>query len=124
MTPSAAYQHLVRDEIEQVPIHQLANRVLATGVVPYPPGIPVLMPGERVDAKGGPIVRFLQAVGNNWNISLFHYRNHGSDYGRVLAGIEVPKAEREDFLLHLNDLHYPYSEETANPAYRMFLGGG
>src|SRR5579862_9844515 len=72
--------------------------------------------------RPGALLRFLQAVGTNWSISLFHYRNHGSDYGRVLAGIEVPKAEREEFLQHLNELHYPYSEETANAAYRLFLG--
>jgi len=71
--------------------------------------------------RPGALLRFLQAVGSAWNISLFHYRNHGSDYGRVLAGIEVPKAERENFLLHLNDLHYPYTDETANAAYRLFL---
>ncbi len=51
-------------------------------------------------------------MGTRWNISLFHYRNHGSDYGRVLAGIQVPAAEREELRLHLNDLHYPYVEET------------
>jgi threonine dehydratase len=72
--------------------------------------------------RPGALGRFLQAIGIAWNISLFHYRNHGSDYGRVLAGIQVPKAERADFLLHLNELHYPYTDETANPAYRMFLG--
>jgi threonine dehydratase len=72
--------------------------------------------------RPGALGRFLQAIGTAWNISLFHYRNHGSDYGRVLAGIQVPKAERADFLLHLNELHYPYTDETANPAYRMFLG--
>ncbi len=72
--------------------------------------------------RPGALLRFLQAVGSRWNISLFHYRNHGSDYGRVLAGIQVPSAGREDFLQHLNDLHYAYSEETANPAYRIFLG--
>ena len=71
--------------------------------------------------RPGALLRFLQSIGSAWNISLFHYRNHGSDYGRVLAGIEVPKAERENFLLHLNDLHYPYTDETANAAYRMFL---
>jgi threonine dehydratase len=71
--------------------------------------------------RPGALLRFLQAIGSSWNISLFHYRNHGSDYGRVLAGIEVPKAERENFLLHLNDLHYPYTDETANAAYRLFL---
>lgn len=72
--------------------------------------------------RPGALLRFLQAVGGRWNISLFHYRNHGSDYGRVLAGIQVPAAERTDFLQHLNELHYAYAEETDNPAYRMFLG--
>jgi threonine dehydratase len=72
--------------------------------------------------RPGALLRFLEAIGMRWNISLFHYRNHGSDYGRVLAGIQVPRAEREEFLLHLNELHYPYVEETTNPAYRMFLG--
>jgi threonine dehydratase len=72
--------------------------------------------------RPGSLLRFLQAVGSRWNISLFHYRNHGADSGRVLAGIEVPKADREQFLLHLNELHYPYTDESANSAYRMFLG--
>ncbi|MBS0367406.1 MAG: threonine ammonia-lyase, biosynthetic [Proteobacteria bacterium] len=72
--------------------------------------------------RPGALLRFLQAIGTRWNISLFHYRNHGSDYGRVLAGIQVPPAQREDFLLHLRELHYAYVEESANPAYRMFLG--
>jgi threonine dehydratase len=72
--------------------------------------------------RPGALLRFLQAIGASWNISLFHYRNHGSDHGRVLAGIEVPKAEREEFLHHLNALHYPYTDETTNAAYRMFLG--
>ena len=72
--------------------------------------------------RPGALLKFLQAVGGRWNISLFHYRNHGSDYGRVLAGIQVPPGERADFLQHLNELHYAYAEETDNPAYRMFLG--
>jgi threonine dehydratase len=72
--------------------------------------------------RPGALLKFLHAVGGRWNISLFHYRNHGSDYGRVLAGIQVPAAERTDFLQHLNELHYAYAEETDNPAYRTFLG--
>jgi len=72
--------------------------------------------------RPGALMRFLQAVGTRWNISLFHYRNYGSDYGRVLAGIQVPPAERDDFELHLADLHYEYVDESDNPAYRMFLG--
>jgi threonine dehydratase len=72
--------------------------------------------------RPGALLRFLQAIGTRWNISLFHYRNHGSDYGRVLAGIQVPLAERPEFIEHLNDLHYTYADETQNPAYKMFLG--
>jgi threonine dehydratase len=73
--------------------------------------------------RPGALLRFLQAIGTSWNISLFHYRNHGSDYGRVLAGIQVPRAERAQFLDHLRVLGFPYAEETANPAYRTFLAG-
>jgi len=72
--------------------------------------------------RPGALGRFLDAIGSQWNISLFHYRNHGSDYGRVLAGIQVPPAERDEFIRHLDELHYGYVEETENPAYRMFLG--
>ena len=73
--------------------------------------------------RPGALLRFLQAIGSDWNISLFHYRNHGSDHGRVLAGIQVPPATRERFLAHLAELHYAYTEETDNPAYKLFLGG-
>ena len=73
--------------------------------------------------RPGALLRFLQAVGTNWNISLFHYRNHGADYGRVLAGIQVPSRERARFDEHVRELGYPATEETANPAYRTFLAG-
>jgi threonine dehydratase len=72
--------------------------------------------------RPGALVKFLQAIGTRWNISLFHYRNHGSDYGRVLAGIQVVPGERAQFVEHLHELHYAYVEETQNAAYRMFLG--
>jgi threonine dehydratase len=72
--------------------------------------------------RPGALLRFLESIGARWNISLFHYRNHGSDYGRVLAGIQVRPADRAEFERHLHELHYGYVEETANPAYRMFLG--
>jgi arginine/lysine/ornithine decarboxylase len=62
VTPSAAYQHLVRDEIEHVPLEKLAKRVLATSVVPYPPGIPMLMPGEGTGAAEGPYLGYLKAL--------------------------------------------------------------
>jgi threonine dehydratase len=72
--------------------------------------------------RKGALLDFLKAVGTRWNITLFHYRNHGSDYGRVLAGIDVPASDTAEFLDHLNVLHYSYSEETNNPVYRIFLG--
>src|ERR1700730_802122 len=73
--------------------------------------------------RPGALLKFLQAIGTAWNVSLFHYRNHGSDHRRVLAGIQVPLETRTDFLLHLNELHYAFTEETDNPAYKIFLGG-
>jgi threonine dehydratase len=74
--------------------------------------------------RPGALLAFLRAVGVRWNISLFHYRNHGSDYGRVLAGVQVPPAERDEFLGHLDRLGYSYWPESDNPAYRLFLSAG
>jgi threonine dehydratase len=71
--------------------------------------------------RPGALLDFLDAIGTNWNISLFHYRNHGSDYGRILAGIDVPKGETEELEAHLADLGYPHWEESDNPAYAIFL---
>jgi threonine dehydratase len=71
--------------------------------------------------RPGALLAFLQAIGDRWNISLFHYRNHGSDYGRVLAGVQVPPSERGRFAQHLVTLGYPHWDESQNPAYRMFL---
>jgi threonine dehydratase len=71
--------------------------------------------------RAGALLAFLQAIGDLWNISLFHYRNHGSDYGRVLAGVQVPAADRGRFAEHLAKLGYTYCNETDNPAYRLFL---
>jgi threonine dehydratase len=71
--------------------------------------------------RPGALLAFLQAVGDRWNISLFHYRNHGSDYGRVLAGVQVPPADRAEFARHLAKLGYACWDETENPAYRLFL---
>jgi len=72
--------------------------------------------------RPGALLKFLKAIGSQWNISLFHYRNHGSDYGRVLAAVQVPPAQLEDLRLHLKELKYPYTDETDNQAYKLFLG--
>ncbi|MDB5510598.1 MAG: threonine dehydratase, biosynthetic [Enterovirga sp.] len=73
--------------------------------------------------RPGALLRFLESLRPEWNITLFHYRNHGADFGRVLAGIQVPPSERAAFAQALEALGYPYSEETDNPAYRLFLEG-
>ena len=73
--------------------------------------------------RPGALLKFLTGMAHDWNISLFHYRNHGSDYGRVLVGIQVPAAERPQFQRYLHELNYPCRDETDNPAYRLFLDG-
>ena len=72
--------------------------------------------------RPGALLDFLNAIGTDWNISLFHYRNHGSDYGRILAGIDVPRDDTATLEAHLAELGYPHWEESDNPAYRLFLG--
>ena len=73
--------------------------------------------------RPGALLSFLTAMGGRWNISLFHYRNHGSAFGRVLMGIQVPKSERKALKQCLDLLGYHYRDETTNPAYRIFVGG-
>jgi threonine dehydratase len=71
--------------------------------------------------RPGALMKFLSLMQPNWNISLFHYRNQGADYGRILVGLQVPQADEKAFAAFLGELAYPYVDETANPAYRMFL---
>jgi threonine dehydratase len=71
--------------------------------------------------RPGALLRFLTRLGQRWNISLFHYRNHGAAYGRVLIGVQVPEDEQKEFHGFLEALGYAYWEETDNPAYDLFL---
>ena len=71
--------------------------------------------------RPGALMAFLDTLGGRWNISLFHYRNHGADFGRVLAGFEVPAGEMATFESFLNGLGYPYAHERGNAAYNLFL---
>ncbi len=73
--------------------------------------------------RPGALLQFLETLGGRWNISLFHYRNHGADFGRVLAGFEVPGAEQDAFQAFLHSLGYPFVREAENPAYELFLAG-
>jgi threonine dehydratase len=72
--------------------------------------------------RPGALVRFLDKIGGRWNISLFHYRNHGAAFGRVLAGLEVPSGGGDELDRFLEDLGYRWVEETDNPATGLFLG--
>ena len=71
--------------------------------------------------RPGALMRFLESMRGGWNISLFHYRNQGADYGRVLVGIQVPRNELGQFRTFLKKLGYPHADETRNPAYKLFL---
>jgi len=71
--------------------------------------------------RPGALMRFLSTMHPGWNISLFHYRNQGADYGRILVGIQVPKSDKKAFRDFLEGLAYPCQDETDNPVYRLFL---
>ena len=72
--------------------------------------------------RPGALMDFLSVIAGRWNISLFHYRNHGSDHGKVLAGFQVPKDERDEFRKALDEIGYAYEDVTDDPAYKYFLG--
>jgi threonine dehydratase len=71
--------------------------------------------------RPGALMNFLDKMGGRWNISLFHYRSHGADFGRVLVGMQVPPGDKKAFQKFLDSLGYEYAEETGNPAYKLFL---
>jgi threonine dehydratase len=71
--------------------------------------------------RPGALLQFLTGLGGEWNISLFHYRNHGAAFGRVLCGLEVPPADRDALRVRLDGLGFSYAEATDNPAGRFFL---
>ena len=72
--------------------------------------------------RPGALMNFLKKLGGKWNISMFHYRNHGAAYGRVLVGMQVPVAEQSQVGHFLEEIGYNYWEETDNSAYKLFLG--
>ena len=71
--------------------------------------------------RPGALLNFLNNLGQNWNISLFHYRNHGAAYGRVLIGMQVPDKDKQKVTEYLDRIGYRYWDESENPAYRLFL---
>jgi len=93
----------------------------------HAPGITDREEGETLvrfefPERPGALLDLLTGLGKRWNITLFHYRNHGAAYGRVLMGVAVAPGQRAEFLRSLDTLGYPHWEETDNPAYRLFAG--
>jgi len=129
----AVHQAAERDSFEQAlrqggyPYVDLTDNELAKTHIRH-------MVGGKAESAGGEVLYrfefperpqalldFLLAMSESWNISLFHYRMHGADFGRVLVGFEIPSADRQTFQHFLNGLNYAYVEETHNPAYALFL---
>jgi len=104
----------------------LSHNELAKAHVRHLAGGRSAVPDERLfrfdfPESPGALQRFLQALDMDWNVSLFHYRNHGDDFGRVLCGIQVQENCDKNLRNFLENLGYSYTEETNNPAYTTFL---
>jgi threonine dehydratase len=107
--------------------HDLSNNDLAKLHVRHTVGGHAAVKNEilyrfEFPERPGALIRFLTSMSRGWNISLFHYRNHGADHGRVLVGMQVPASDKKEFQRFLDKIGYPYCDETRNPAYRLFLG--
>jgi len=108
------------------PVLDLSDNEIAKLHVRYMVGGRANVKNERLlrfefPERPGALLRFLDRMGSDWNITLFHYRNHGAAFGRVLAGVEVPTGELDNFVEFLEQLGYPWWDEQNNPAYKLFL---
>jgi threonine dehydratase len=111
------------DEMAKLHVRHLVGGHAPAGIRTRARGAPdELLYRFEFPERPGALMRFLSSMRTDWNISLFHYRNHGSDTGRVLVGMQVPGHETREFQRFLTNLGYPYVDESRNPAYRLFLG--
>jgi threonine dehydratase len=111
------------DEMAKLHVRHLVGGHAPAGIRTRARGAPdELLYRFEFPERPGALMRFLSNMRTDWNISLFHYRNHGSDTGRVLVGMQVPRHEMREFQGFLTKLGYPYVDESRNPAYRLFLG--
>jgi|TARA_B110000977_G_scaffold200130_1_gene289585 threonine dehydratase len=111
---------------QSIPAVDLTNNEMAKIHVRYMVGGHAFVDHEVVyrftfPERPGALIKFLSKLGQPWNISMFHYRNHGSAYGRVLVGMQVPPEDKVKFEGYLEELGYAFNEETHNPAYQLFL---
>ena len=101
--------------------HMVGGRLPPSPEGERPPGQELLY-RFAFPERPGALMAFVTALHPNWNISIFHYRNHGADVGRIVVGVQVPDAELEEWRRFLEELPYQHWEETSNPAYQLFLG--
>ncbi len=101
--------------------HMVGGRLPASAGAALEQGEELLYRFEFPERPGA-LMAFVSSLHPSWNISIFHYRNHGADVGRIVVGVQVPAAERADWQAFVAGLPYPHWEETANPAYQVFLG--
>jgi threonine dehydratase len=124
-----AEKHEIIDDLQRhgLPVIDLSTNDMARLHIRHMVGGRAPVRDERIlrfqfPERPGALLRFLKGMQNDWNISLFHYRNYGSEYGRVLMGIQVPAADDGRFRDFLDNTGYRYTAEADNPAYHMFLG--
>lgn len=127
--PEASDPLITRIKARGYPVVDLSDNPLALEHIRYmvggpaPAGLEEVLYRFEFPERPGALLAFLRTLRGRWNISLFHYRNHGAAYGRVLAGFEVGKSEQRAFRHFLDETGLVFVEETRNPAYRLFAGG-
>ncbi len=110
------------NELAKLHLRHMVGGRLPAGVDALAAGSEELLYRFEFPEKPGALMAFVQALHADWNISIFHYRNHGADVGRIVVGVQVPPQERADWQLFLAGLGYRHWDETGNPAYGLFLG--
>jgi threonine dehydratase len=111
---------LSNDELSKLHLRHMVGGRLPAGACG--PGVRELLYRFEFPERPGALMRFLSSLHPSWNISVFHYRNHGADVGRIVVGVQVPEPELDDWQVFLNGLDYRAVDESSNPAYQLFLG--
>ena len=120
--PKAASHDLSDDELSKVHLRHMVGGRLPQQNKASEQSRQELLYRFEFPERPGALMRFVNALHSNWSISIFHYRNHGADVGRIVVGVLVSPDDLESWQAVLRDLGYPSWEETSNPAYRIFLG--
>jgi len=114
---------LSNDELSKLHLrHMVGGRLSVDVGMPIGGACRELLYRFEFPERPGALMRFLSSLHPNWNISIFHYRNHGADVGRIVVGVQVPDGDVDEWKQFLDGLGYQYVDETENPAYQLFLG--